>query len=160
MSKTALITGSSNGIGYELAKLHAENGDNLVLVARSKDKLDELKKYLEEKHRVKVYSIEKDLSIPGAARDVFDELKWQSIKVDYLVNNAGFGDIGFFAESDWKKQEKMINLNVIALTHLTWLFLPGMIERKNYECGFNCLFSARTNDVGLFCHQSFCSELF
>jgi hypothetical protein len=131
MSKTALITGASNGIGYELAKIHAENGDNLVLVARSKDKLDELKRSLEEKHGVKVYTIEKDLSIPGAASDVFDELKWQSIKVDYLVNNAGFGDIGFFAESDWNKQEKMINLNVIALTHLTWLFLPGMMERRH-----------------------------
>jgi uncharacterized protein len=129
MSKTALITGSSNGIGYELAKLHAEKGDNLVLVARSKGKLDELKKELEEKHKVFVYTIGKDISLPGAAREVFDELKRQNISVDYLVNSAGLGDIGLFAESDWNKQEKMINLNITALTHFTWLFLPDMIKR-------------------------------
>lgn len=129
MSKTALITGSSNGIGYELAKIHAVKGDNLVLIARNKGKLDELKSELEQKHKVQVFTIEKDLSVPGAAREVYDELKKQSISVDYLINNAGFGDIGFFAESDWIKQEKMINLNVITLTYLTRLFLPEMISR-------------------------------
>jgi len=129
MNKTALITGSSNGIGYELAKVHAEKGDNLVLVARSKSKLDELKKVLEEEQKVMVYTIGKDLSLPGAAREVYDELKQQNISVDYLVNNAGFGDFGFFAESDWNKQEKMINVNITALTHFTRLFLPDMIKR-------------------------------
>ena len=129
MNKTALITGSSNGIGYELAKVHAEKGDNLVLVARSKSKLDELKKELEVKHKILVYTIGKDLSLPGAVREVYDELKQQNISVDYLINNAGFGDFGFFAESDWNKQEKMINLNITALTHFTRLFLPDMIER-------------------------------
>ena len=129
MSKTALITGSSNGIGYELAKVHAENGDNLVLVARSKSKLDELKKELEEKHKISVYTIGKDLSIPGAAREVYDEIKKNNISIDYLINNAGFGDFGLFAESDWTKQEQMINLNVTTLTHFTRLFLPEMINR-------------------------------
>lgn len=131
MSKTALITGSSNGIGFELAKIHAEKGDNLVLVARSKSKLDELKKELEEKHKVQVYTIGKDLSLPGSAREVYDELKQKNISIDYLINNAGFGDIGLFAISDWNKQEKMINLNITALTHFTRLFLPEMIKRRS-----------------------------
>jgi len=129
MSKTALITGSSNGIGFELAKIHAEKGDNLVLVARSKSKLDELKKELESQFKVTVYTIGKDLSLPNAAREVYDELNKQNISVDYLINNAGLGDVGHFAESDWNKQEKMINLNVTALTHFTWLILPDMIKQ-------------------------------
>jgi short-subunit dehydrogenase len=129
MSKTALITGSSNGIGLELARIHAEKGDNLIIVARSKNKLDELKKELEEKHKVQVYVIGKDLSFQNSAREVYDELKQHNISVDYLINNAGFGDFGFYSESDWNKQEKMINLNITALAHFTRLFLPDMIER-------------------------------
>ena len=129
MSKSALITGSSNGIGYELAKINAENGNDLVLVSRNRCKLDVLKGTLVKLHGINVYIIEKDLSSAGAAREVYDELQSQNIIVDYLVNNAGFGDIGLFAESDWNKQERMINLNVTALTHLTRLFLPGMIDR-------------------------------
>lgn len=129
MSKTALITGSSNGIGYELAKVHAEKGDDMVLIARSIDKLDELKKELEKKYKVKVYTIKKDLSLSNAAREVYDELKQQNISIDYLINNAGFGDFGHFADCDWNKQERMINLNITALTHFTRLFLPDMIER-------------------------------
>jgi len=129
MSKTALITGSSNGIGYELAKVLAQKDNNLVLVARSKDKLDELKNELEKSHNIWVYTIGKDLSLPGAASEVYDELKTKSITIDYLVNNAGFGDFGLFAQSDWNKQEQMINLNVTALAHFTRLFLPDMISR-------------------------------
>lgn len=129
MGNTALITGSSSGIGYELAKIHAEHGDNLVLVARSKNKLDELKSEIEEKNKVRVYTIVKDLSVPDAAREVYDELYEQNIPVEYLINNAGLGDIGLFAESGWTKQLNMINLNITALTHLTRLFLPEMLSR-------------------------------
>jgi uncharacterized protein len=131
MNRTALITGSSNGIGYELARVHAEKGDDLVLVARTKSKLDDLKEELEKKFTIKVYTIGKDLSIPGAAKEVYNELKQKEIIVDYLENNAGFGDFGLFAETDWKKQEQMINLNITALAHLTRLFLPDMIRRKS-----------------------------
>lgn len=129
MKKTALITGASGGIGYELAKVHSENGDDLVLVARTKNKLDELKKELEEKYKINVYTIGKDLSLSGSAKEVYDEVNKHNMVVDYLENNAGFGDFGFFAESGWTKQEQMINLNVLALTHLTRLFLPDMINR-------------------------------
>lgn len=129
MKKTALITGSSGGIGYELAKVHSENGDDLVLVARSRNKLDELKKELEEKYKINVYTIGKDLSLPGSANEVYGEVKKQNIVIDYLENNAGFGDYGLFADSDWDKQEQMIMLNILSLTHLTRLFLPDMIKR-------------------------------
>jgi len=129
MSKTALITGASNGIGYELAKVHAEKGDNLVLIARSKNKLDELKKELEKKHRIQVHTIGKDLSVAGAAAEVYDEVKQNNISIDYLINNAGLGDIGLFANCDWKKQENMINLNITALAHFTRLYLPDMIKQ-------------------------------
>ncbi len=131
MIKTALITGASGGIGYELSRIHAENNGNLVLVARSKDKLSDLKRDLEEKYHVKVHIISKDLSVPGSVTEVYDEINRENITIDYLVNNAGFGDYKLFADSDWDKQERMINLNITALTHLTWLYLPDMIKRKS-----------------------------
>lgn len=127
MGKTALITGSSHGIGLELAKIHAKKGGDLVLVALDKSALDALKKDIEVKYRVNVYAIEKDLTIPGAVNEVYEELKQQKISVDYLINNAGFGDFGHFAQCNWAKQEKMINLNITAVAHLTRLFLPDMI---------------------------------
>ena len=129
MNKTALITGASNGIGLELARIHASKGDNLILVARTKDKLDELKSELEKNFKINVYTIKKDLSLKNSTRDVYEEVTNNGMSVDYLINNAGFGDFGLFAECDWDKQEKMINLNITALIHLTWLFLPDMIER-------------------------------
>jgi short-subunit dehydrogenase len=131
MKKTALITGASNGIGLALAHIHASKGDNLVLVARSLEKLNELKHTLEEKHGISVYTIGKDLSKNNAAQEVYGELKQHSITVDYLINNAGFGDYGLFVESDWTTQEQMINLNITALTQFTKLFLTDMVNRKN-----------------------------
>ncbi len=129
MGKTALITGASNGIGYELSRVHAEKGGDLILVARSKDKLVDLKTELEDKYDVKIYVLGKDLSVPGAAKEVYDEVKEMGLTVDYLINNAGFGDYGMFIESDWDKQERMINLNITCLTQLTWLILPEMVKR-------------------------------
>ena len=90
MNKTALITGGSSGLGKEFALIHASKGDNLVLVARSKDKLDALKFELEKQYGISVYVIGKDLSAKNATKGVFDELKDQKIQVDYLINNAGF----------------------------------------------------------------------
>ncbi len=131
MSKTALITGSSGGIGYELARVHARHGDDLVLVALDKKKLDELGKELASTYKVKVYTIEKDLTLPGAVESVYSELQDKGILVDYLINNAGMGDFGFFAGSSWSKQERMINLNIVALTHLTRLILPHMVSIRS-----------------------------
>ncbi len=128
---TALITGASNGIGLELAKVHASKGGNLVLVARNKAKLDELKAELEKQYKVSVYTIGKDLSAPQAAQEVYDETTKQNIKIDYLINNAGFGDFGMFVETDWNKELQMINLNITTLTHFTKLYLKDMVNRRS-----------------------------
>jgi short-subunit dehydrogenase len=130
MKRTALITGASSGLGIEFAKIHAAKGDNLVLVARSKDKMNLLKTEIEKRHDVSVYVIGRDLSDPVACKTIFNELKTQKIHVDYLINNAGFGDFGMFAQSNWEKQHQMINLNITSLAYLTRLFLPEMIKNK------------------------------
>lgn len=126
---TALITGASSGIGLELAKIFASNKINLVLVARSENKLIELSKEL-QLQGVTVYVLSKDLSDYNSAKEIYDWCNQQGIQIDYLVNNAGVGDFGFFNKSEWIKQEQMINLNITALSYLTHLFLPGMVQRK------------------------------
>ncbi len=129
MNKTALITGATGGIGMELARIHAEKGGNLVLADIDHEKLLNLRDELQAKHKISVHIITKDLFLPESPKEIYDEILSQQIYVDYLINNAGLGDFGFFAESNWVKQEKMINLNIKALTYLTWLFLPEMIKR-------------------------------
>lgn len=128
---TALITGASNGIGLELAKIHASKGGDLVLVARNLAKLNELKAELEKQYKVKVYTISKDLSALNAALEVYNETKQHNIQIDYLINNAGFGDFGMFVDLDWNKQLQMINLNITTLTHFTHLYLQDMVKRKS-----------------------------
>lgn len=128
-TKTVLITGASSGIGLELARIFASKGYNLIIVARNLIELSRLKNELNEKYKVFVEEIEKDLSVPGAAKEVYDEVKSINFDVDILINNAGFGDFGFFQNSDWDKQERMINVNMLALTQLTWLYLPEMIKK-------------------------------
>lgn len=130
MSKTALITGASSGIGAELARIHADAGDNLVIIARSENKLYALKKELEATYGIKVMYLVKDLTQHTAPKEVYDEVKQASIEIDYLINNAGFGGLGKFHERDWEKDLAMINLNVVALTALTRLFLPDMVQRN------------------------------
>ena len=129
--KTALITGASFGIGESFARELAKSQTNLVLVARSKDKLDELAQQLQEKHQIKAEVIAKDLTEPGATQAVFDEVTQKGITIDLLVNNAGFGDYGLFIERDLEKQVKMIQLNTIALVELSHLFLKPMTQRRS-----------------------------
>jgi len=128
---TALITGASGGIGLELARIFAANGNNVVLVARNQSRLGEIKVELEAKHKVKVLTIDKDLSFRDAAREVYEQTQSSGWQIDYLVNNAGFGDYGPFADSSWDKQLQMIDLNITALTHLTKLYLENMMARKS-----------------------------
>ncbi len=130
MIKTVLITGASGGIGYEFAQIFAQNKFNLVLVARSEDKLIELQKSLISQYAVSVDVFAKDISIISNIDLLFNELQKKQIVIDILINNAGFGDYGFFSQTNWKKEEMMINLNISALTYLTKLFLPKMIENK------------------------------
>jgi len=128
--KTALITGASFGIGLELARIFAREGHNLVLVARSADKLRQLASELEKAYSTRSLILAADLSEPGAAAYVLDQTTRANIAVDILVNNAGFGQYGFFAENDLEECLRQIQLNVTTLTHLTRLYLPEMLERK------------------------------
>jgi len=128
--KTALITGASTGIGKELAIFHAEKGGDLIIIARSKEKLEKLKTELEKKFGVKVMVISKDLGKPEAPKEIYNEVKTAGIEIDYLINNAGFGGLGKFHEREWEKDLAMINLNIIALTALTRLFLPDFVKRN------------------------------
>ncbi len=129
--KTALITGASSGIGKELARVHAERGGNLVIVARGSVQLLDLKAELENAHGVSVRVIVKDLSRIEAARELYEEVKAAGIEVEYLCNNAGFGGRGKFHERDWEQDLAMINLNVTALAALTRFFLPDMVARNS-----------------------------
>lgn len=128
--KVALITGASTGIGKEFANIHTEKGGDLIIVARSKDKLEALKSELEKKHGVKIMVIAKDLGAPEAPKEIYDEVTKSGIQIDVLINNAGFGGLGKFHERDWEKDLAMINLNIVALTALTRLFLPDFVKRN------------------------------
>lgn len=130
MSKTALITGASSGIGKEMATIHASSGGNLVVIVRSLNKLNELKETLETKYNCSVYVIEKDLTSPNAAKEIYEEVTNNNIIVNYLINNAGFGGQGLFYKRDWDDDLSMIQLNIVALTALTRYFLPDFVERN------------------------------
>ena len=129
--KVALITGASAGLGKELARIHAERGGDLVIVARREDKLILLKDELEKEHGINVIILVKDLSDPEASKEVYQEVKQRGIQVDYLINNAGFGEVGKFYELELTQQLNMINLNISALTALTHLFLQDFRERNS-----------------------------
>jgi len=128
-AETALITGASSGIGCELAKLFAAGKSNLVLVARRQEKLDQLAAELRRDYGVQVRVLAKDLADPQSPQAIFDALAAESVTVDVLVNNAGFGAVGPVAALPVERQMDMVQVNVMALTHLTRLFLPRMIER-------------------------------
>jgi hypothetical protein len=126
----ALITGASGGIGLELAKIHAQKGGDLVLVARSLDKLEALKAELEAQHKVSVTVVDQDLSLPDAARSVFDQTQELGLEIDILINNAGFGGHGLFHSRDLADEQAMMQVNMVTLTSLTHLYLQGMVARN------------------------------
>lgn len=130
MTKTALITGASSGIGKEFAKIHAEKGGNLIVVARSENKLNELKKELEETYKINVFVIQKDLTKLNAPKEIYEQVQNARLKVDYLINNAGFGGLGKFNERELEQELAMINLNVSALTALTHYFLQDFVKNN------------------------------
>lgn len=127
---TALVTGASSGIGLELAKLLAADGHDLVLVARREDKMRELGSELTAAHGVKVTVMAADLSKPGAAAQVVDQVNAAGLAIDVLINNAGFGTYGKFAtETRLEDESALLQVNVVALTELAKLLLPGMVKR-------------------------------
>lgn len=130
LNKTVLITGASSGIGLSFAKIFAREGYSLILVSRDKTKLETVKQELEKKYQQKISIIAKDLSLPTAAKEIFDEIQKLGTQVNTLINNAGWGDYGAFTESNLEKQLNMIDLNIRTLTELTHLFLPIIHKQK------------------------------
>ena len=127
---TALITGASSGIGLALARQMAPDFD-LILTARNHARLKEIATDLQRAHGNLVHVIAADLARVGAPEEIFAEIGRRGLRVDALINNAGFGSYGLFAESPVQGQIEMIQVNVTALTHLTKLVLPQMLERKS-----------------------------
>jgi len=128
---TALITGASGGIGYELAKLFARDGYHLVLVARSEARLAQFAEELQKQFGISAKSVVLDLSQPDAPQRLFDRLQSEGIVIDILVNNAGYGKLGPFAEVPLQESLGQIDLNIRALTQLTRIFLPPMLARRS-----------------------------
>ncbi|MCU0544006.1 MAG: SDR family oxidoreductase [Oscillatoriaceae cyanobacterium Prado104] len=128
---TALITGASGGIGAAFAAELAQRQYNLILVARSEDKLQQLAAKLQQEFKIAIEIIVQDLTAPGATTAVFDAVVAKGLTVDLLVNNAGFGDYGIFADRPLAKQVEMVQLNIVALVELSHLFLQGMRERRS-----------------------------
>ncbi|MGC2185224.1 MAG: SDR family oxidoreductase [Terriglobales bacterium] len=126
---TALITGASGGIGYELAKLFAKDHHHLVLVARNGPRLKQVGDELQRQFGITVRTMALDLAAPTAPQSLFEELRRDGVKVDILVNNAGYGKFGEFAEVALEESAGQIQLNIAALTYLTRLFLGPMLER-------------------------------
>lgn len=129
--KTALVTGGSSGIGLEIARLLLREKARLILVASNSQKLEAARVLLEKEFGVPILSIARDLSDTESARMIYDQLKAQGISVDVLVNNAGYGDFGFYHKTSLDNFLKMVDVNVKALMALTHHFVPGMIERRS-----------------------------
>jgi uncharacterized protein len=131
MNKTVMITGASSGIGLKFSHKFAQDGWNLVLVARSQDKLRSLAAELEEKYKIKTHVIPADLAETNASRRIFEQVSAKGIRVDTLINNAGFGLFGEFEQTEIKKEVDMIQVNITALTELSKYFGKEMVKRKH-----------------------------
>jgi len=130
MSKIALITGTTSGIGYALCEKFAQKKIDIALVSRNYEKLIKQKKYLQDNYGVKIWVIQQDLELSVAAKNVYDKVCNLGIHIDYLVHNAGFNESGKFIETDMQKEKNMIQLHILFVTELTKLMLPDMIKRK------------------------------
>lgn len=130
MSSAALVTGASAGIGYELARVIAADGQDVILAARSEDKLRELAALIEKESGVKTYVIPVDLSRTDGASELIRQVAELELTVETLVNNAGFGELGPYVSFPWESFRSMIQVNVMSLAELTHAYLPGMIERR------------------------------
>lgn len=129
--KTALVTGGSSGIGEAFARELARKNYDLVLVARSQDKLEKLAGELTNSHEIGAEVIVRDLTENAAGQKVFDAVRAKGITVDVLINNAGFGDYGTFSDRPLDKQLSIVQLNITAVVELTGLFLPPMQQRRS-----------------------------
>ena len=128
--KTALVTGASSGLGTDFARQLAERGCHLVLVARREERLRELAADISTRYGVSVDCVAMDLVCPDAPQRLFDQLKDAGRTIDILINNAGLGLFGEFSAVPWESTRQMLGIDMIAVTHLTRLFVAGMLERR------------------------------
>ena len=130
MSRAALVTGASSGLGEEFARLCAADGIDLVLVARRRDRLEALAAELRGGGKISVHVVAADLSVPEEVERVVREVQALPVEIEFLINNAGLGNVGVFASSPLERQLVMVDVNIRALVRLTHAFLPGMLARK------------------------------
>ncbi|MDH6365705.1 short-subunit dehydrogenase [Enterococcus sp. PF1-24] len=130
MNKTALITGTTSGIGYSLCQHFAQNKINLFLVSRNEAKLSNQKKELQSLYNIKIETLSYDLTKPNAAEYISQQLEAKNIQIDYLVNNAGFNEIGNFLNTDLTNELNMLQLQIVFITKLTKYLLPHMVKRS------------------------------
>ena len=129
-TNTALITGASGGIGLELARIHAQKGGDLVLVARSRGKLEDIKLDFQSRYKIRVNVISEDLSQIDAAKRIYEYTQSQGIEINTLINNAGFGGHGLFHQRDLEDEQAMMQLNMVTLTQLTHYYVKDMVANK------------------------------
>lgn len=125
----ALVSGASGGLGAEISRVLAREGFDLLLVARNEQKLQSIKDELETAHGITAQTFPCDLARENAVLDLYDYVLGRGMRIDALVNNAGFGDSGAFHEADWSRQRDMVQVNIVAMMQLTRLFVPHMVER-------------------------------
>ena len=129
--KTALVTGASSGLGVDFARELAALGARLVLVARREDLLKQVQAEIKNAHGVEVTTVALDLGSSSAPQALFDLLKQQHLQIDVLINNAGFGLFGPELDISWERTQQMLQLDIVALTHLTKLFARDMVKRRS-----------------------------
>ena len=128
--KTALVTGASAGLGREMARILARDVDTLILTARRQDRLDELAAELKQfRSELRVHVHAFDLNHRATVGVMLDGLEHDGVRIDILINNAGYGDYGLFEKSDWAKLEGMLELNMLSATFLLHRLIPGMVKR-------------------------------
>jgi short-subunit dehydrogenase len=130
LTKRALVTGASEGIGFEICKLLAKDGYSIVLTARNQAQLERRIEQLKE-HGIETHMIVQDLSLPDACENICAQLEAQNLQIDVLINNAGFANYGDFATNPIEKEMALLQVNIVALTKLTKLLLPSMLKNKN-----------------------------
>ncbi|RIW38898.1 SDR family oxidoreductase [Bacillus salacetis] len=130
-NKAVIITGASSGLGAEFAKQFAKRKFDIVLTARSENKLKELAQQLESSYGIKAYTVPLDLSQSGSAMKLYETVASLGVTADILINNAGFGLFGEFEETEMQKELDMIEVNITALTELTKYFGKDMVSRKS-----------------------------
>ena len=128
MKEVAIITGASGGIGYEIALLFAQKKIDILIVARNEKKLENIKSAIEQQYNITVFCVATDLSTSDGFVDINSCVNTNELSVNYLVNNAGFGDYGSFTERSMEKYTEMLGLNIISLTELTYYYAKQMIK--------------------------------